>query len=157
MFIEKYPENFQYLGFIARAWPDAPLINLRRHPLDACLALYKQSYFRYAYKLEDLGRYYIAHDRLLRHWRTVLGTRLIEVSYESLVSDPEPRIRELLTRLGLDFEPACLDIEKNEAASATASAVQVRAHPCPLGGPLAPFRAATRTAEEDASRTRAFL
>ena len=126
MFIEKYPENFHYLGFIARAWPQAPLVYLRRHPLDACLALYKQSYFRYAYKLEDLGRYYIAHDRLLRHWRTVLGARLIEVSYESLVSGPEPRIRELLARLGLDFEPACLDIEKNEAASATASAVQVR-------------------------------
>ena len=32
----------------------------------------------------------------------------------------------MLARLGLDFEPACLDIEKNEAASATASAVQVR-------------------------------
>ena len=126
MFIEKYPENFHYLGFIARAWPDAPLIYLHRHPLDACLALYKQSYFRYAYKLEDLGRYYIAHDRLLRHWRTVLGTRLIEVPYESLVSDPEPRIRELLARLGLDFESACLEIERNEAASATASAAQVR-------------------------------
>jgi hypothetical protein len=88
--------------------------------------LYKQSYFRYAYTLEDLGRYYIAHDRLLRHWRQVLGDRLIEVEYESLVSDPEPRIRELLQRLGLDFEPACLAIEKNEAASATASAVQIR-------------------------------
>jgi tetratricopeptide (TPR) repeat protein len=126
MFIEKYPENFHYLGFIARAWPDAPLIYLRRHPMDACLALYKQSYFRYAYTLEHLGRYYIAHDRLLRHWRRVLGERLIEVQYESVVTDPEPRIRELLQRLGLDFEPACMAIEKNKAPSATASAVQVR-------------------------------
>jgi tetratricopeptide (TPR) repeat protein len=126
MFIEKYPENFHYLGFIARAWPDARLLYLRRHPLDACLALYKQPYFRYAYDLEDLGRYYIAHDRLLKYWRSVLGARLIEVSYEALVSDPEQQVRQLLERLGLDFEPACLEIEKNESASATASAVQIR-------------------------------
>jgi hypothetical protein len=56
----------------------------------------------------------------------VLGERLIEVQYESVVTDPEPRIRELLQRLGLDFEPACMAIEKNKAPSATASAVQVR-------------------------------
>ena len=32
----------------------------------------------------------------------------------------------LLERLGLEFEPACLEFEKNETASATASSVQVR-------------------------------
>jgi hypothetical protein len=88
--------------------------------------MYKQSYFRYAYSLETVGRYYVAHDRLLRHWRSTLGDRLVELRYESLVADQERETRALLARLGLPFEPACLEFEKNAAASATASAVQVR-------------------------------
>jgi Tfp pilus assembly protein PilF len=125
-FIEKFPENFLYLGFIAKAWPDAGVVCLRRNPMDTCFAMYKQSFFRYAYTLENVGRYYVAHDRLLRHWRATLGDRLIEVEYEALVSDPEGETRRLLARLRLPFEPACLEFEKNASASATASAVQVR-------------------------------
>ena len=126
MFIEKFPDNFLYLGFIAKAWSDARFVYPRRHPMDTCFAMYKQSFFRYAYTLENVGRYYVAHDRLLQHWRSLLSDRLVEVQYESLVADQEGQTRMLLARLGLDFEPACLEFEKNAAASATASAVQVR-------------------------------
>ncbi|MCM2311079.1 MAG: sulfotransferase [Steroidobacteraceae bacterium] len=126
LFIEKFPENIFYLGFAAKAYPDARLVHLRRHPMDACFAMYKQSFFRYAYTLENVGRYYAAYDRLARHWRAVLGERLVEVDYEALVGEPEPRTRQLLARLGLEFEPACLEFDRNQSASATASSVQVR-------------------------------
>jgi hypothetical protein len=129
MFIEKLPENFLYLGFIAKAWPDAGIVYLRRNPMDTCFAMYKQVFtwaYKFSYSLETLGRYYVAHDRLLRHWRAMLGERLVEIQYESLVADQEGQTRMLLERLGLEFEPACLEFEKNEAASATASSVQVR-------------------------------
>lgn len=126
LFIDKYPFNFLYLGFIARAFPGARIIHLRRHPMDACFAMYKQSFFRFAYTLTDLADYYIAYDRLSRHWRERLGERIIEVQYESLVAEPEGQIRALLERLGLDFEQACLDFHLSEAPSATASTVQVR-------------------------------
>lgn len=129
MFVDKLPFNFLYLGFIARAWPDAGMVYLRRHPMDTCFAMYKQVFtwaYKFSYTLEGLGRYYVAHHRLVEHWKRVLGARLIEVEYEALVSDQEAQTRRLLDRLGLPFEPACLEFEKNEAASATASSVQVR-------------------------------
>jgi tetratricopeptide (TPR) repeat protein len=125
-FIEKFPENILYLGFIAKAWPDARLVHLRRHPMDTCFAMYKQSFFRYAYTLDNVGRYYVAHHRLVQHWRSLLGERLVEVEYETLVRDQEAQTRRLLSRLGLEFEPACLEFDRNEAATATASSVQVR-------------------------------
>ena len=125
-FIEKWPENITYLGFIAKAYPHARLLHLRRHPMDACFAMYKQSFFRYAYTLENVGRYYVAYDRLARHWRALLGERFVEVEYEALVRDQEGQTRRLLQQLQLDFEPACLEFDRNEAASATASSVQVR-------------------------------
>ncbi len=56
----------------------------------------------------------------------MLQDRLIEVEYESLVADPEGQTRLLLGKLGLEFEPACLDFDQNKAPSATASSVQVR-------------------------------
>jgi tetratricopeptide (TPR) repeat protein len=126
LFIEKLPENFLYLGFIARAFPEARMIQLRRHPMDACFALYKQSYFKFAYNLDDLAEYYLAYDRLRRHWQTVLGERVIELKYESLIADPDTQIRSLLSKLDLDFEQACLNFDQNQTASGTASAVQVR-------------------------------
>jgi hypothetical protein len=97
--------------------------------MDACFAMYKQVFtwaYKFSYSLEALGAYYVAYDRLARHWRAVLGERLVEVDYEALVGDPEVRTRQLLERLGLEFEPACLESDRNQAASATASSVQVR-------------------------------
>jgi tetratricopeptide (TPR) repeat protein len=126
MFIEKFPENILYLGFIARAFPSARIIHLVRNPMDACFALYKQSFFRYAYTLSDLGAYYLAYHDLSCHWREALGDRLIEVRYEDLVSDFDTETRQLLKALGLDFEEACLNFEQNRAASNTASSVQIR-------------------------------
>jgi hypothetical protein len=129
MFIDKLPFNYLYLGFIAKGYPHARIVHLRRHPLDACFAMYKQVFtwaYKYSYTLNDLGRYYVAYDRLLEHWRETLGDRLIEVEYESLVADLEPQTRALLDKLGLPFEQACLDFHKNITASTTASSVQVR-------------------------------
>ena len=126
LFIEKFPENFLYLGFIAKALPGARLVHLRRNPMDACFAMYKQSFFRYAYTLDDLGAYYLAYHRLGRHWREVLGKRLVEVDYERLVGDQEVQTRKLLEALDLEFEDACLSFELNRAASNTASSVQIR-------------------------------
>jgi tetratricopeptide (TPR) repeat protein len=129
MFIDKLPFNFLFLGFIAKAYPDAKIVHLCRNPMDSCFAMYKQVFtwaYKFSYHLQDLGHYYIAYQRLLQHWRETLGERLVEVEYESLVADQVGQTRRLLDSLGLEFEEACLNFDRNETASATASSVQVR-------------------------------
>jgi hypothetical protein len=126
LFIEKFPENILYLGFIVKAFPRCRIILQKRNPMDTCFAMYKQSFFRYAYSLDDLGPYYVAYNRLYRHWCELLSERLIEVEYETMVSDQEGETRKLLESLGLEFEQACLNFEKNVTASNTASTVQIR-------------------------------
>lgn len=128
-FIDKLPFNFLFLGFIAKAWPEARIVHLGRNPMDACFSMYKQIFtwaYKFSYSLDGLGQYYVAYDRLRNHWREVLQDRLIEVEYESLVSDTESQTRLLLEKLGLNFEQSCLDFDKNKAPSATASSVQIR-------------------------------
>lgn len=124
--LDKLPENVLHLGFIAKAWPNARMIHVRRNPMDACFAMYKQSYFRFSYSLEDLARYYLAYDRLSGHWRKVLGGRMVECEYEDLVGNQDDATRRLLQGVGLPFEDACLDFEQNVSPIATASSVQVR-------------------------------
>ena len=129
VFVDKLPFNIYYLGFIAKAYPDTRIVLMHRNPMDSCFAMYKQVFtwaYKFSYSLEGLGRFYPAYHRLVEHWRETLGTRLVEVDYDALVEDPEHQTRRLLDALGLEFEQACLDFEKNPAASGTASSVQVR-------------------------------
>lgn len=128
-FVDKLPFNVLYLGFIARAFPDARIVLVRRQPMDACFAMYKQVFtgaYKFSYTQEALGRFYIAYRRLLDHWQQALGQRLVTVDYETLVASPEAETRRLLSETGIGFDPACLRFDANETATATASAVQVR-------------------------------
>ncbi|SDJ68091.1 tetratricopeptide repeat-containing sulfotransferase family protein [Microbulbifer yueqingensis] len=127
--VDKMPHNYLYLGLLAKAFPHAKLVLVRRSPLASCFAMYKQlfaSKYQFSYSLQDLGKYYQAYSRLIDHWREKLGSRLVEVCYEDLVSTPEPQIRALLENLGLPFEAECLRPQEQKRNVMTASSHQVR-------------------------------
>lgn len=127
--IDKTPANFLYIGLIAKAFPNAKIVHLRRNPMDSCYAMYKTLFrmgYPFSYNLEDLARYYIAYHQLMEHWRSVLPGRIFDLDYEALVADQEGCSRALLDHCGLAWEDECLDFHKNKSAAATASAAQVR-------------------------------
>lgn len=128
-FIDKLPQNALYLGLVHRALPDARLVLVWRHPMDTCYSMFKQAFantFPFSYELEELARYYVAHQQLMRHWIEVLGRRVHVVHYEDLVADQEAESRRLLDFCGLAWEPGCLDFHRSPAPATTASASQVR-------------------------------
>lgn len=131
-FTDKLPQNFLHAGFIAKALPNARLVVLRRDPLDTCLSNFRllfapeSPYFDYSYDLLDVGRYYIAFNALIAHWKRVLPGRILEVHYESIVEEQETNTRRLLEFCGLEWDDACLQFHSNRSAVATASAAQVR-------------------------------
>ena len=125
-FIEKLPLNFLNVGFILKAMPQAKIVVLDRKPMDACFAMFKQPYFRFSYDLDGLADYYIAFDQLRQHWQSIAGDRIVWIAYEDLVHDVDAQIQALITDIGLDFEPACLDFHLSKTASATASFAQIR-------------------------------
>ncbi|WP_417450639.1 sulfotransferase [Kordiimonas sp.] len=127
--IDKTPANFLYLGLIAKAMPGARIIHLRRHPLDACFAIYKTLFrmgYPYSYRLDQLADYYIAYDRLMAHWHAVMPGKILDLQYEKLVTDPAGESRRLLSHCGLDWQDGVLAFHENASPSATASAAQVR-------------------------------
>ena len=62
----------------------------------------------------------------MTHWRKVLPLKWLDVEYEALVSDLECQSRRIITFLGFDWEPACLDFHRTVRTVTTASAWQVR-------------------------------
>jgi len=65
--------------------------------------LFKDVY-PFSYKLEEIGRYYIAYRKLMNHWQTTLPGAIHELAYERLVSDPLGEIRRLFEFCGLGWE-----------------------------------------------------
>jgi tetratricopeptide (TPR) repeat protein len=128
-FIDKMPNNFSHIGLIQLILPNATIIDVRRHPMDACFSAYKQHFAQgqsFTYDLEDLGRYYRSYLELMDHWDQVLPGKVFHLAYEDLVRDTEPSVRKLIAHCGLQFEPACLRFHENKRAVRTASSEQVR-------------------------------
>lgn len=128
-FVDKLPANHLYLAMIACALPAAPIVLVSRHPLANLYGLYKTLFNQanpWSYDLDDLVGYYAGYRALMAHYRGVLGDRLIEVSHQELVEEPDRVIRDLLARCGLDLDPACLSFHDNPLPCTTHSASQVR-------------------------------
>ncbi|WP_339670796.1 sulfotransferase [Dasania marina] len=128
-FIDKMPINYLYLGLIAQALPQAKIILLQRHPLDACYAIYKTLFaqvYPYSYCLQDLGNYYVAWHKLMTHWQQCRPDNLITIQYENLVHNTEATTRELLQFCKLPWQQQCLNFHTLKTSVATASASQVR-------------------------------
>ena len=127
--VDKMPQNFLHLGLAALLFPNVTLVHCTRDPLDTCLSTFFQVFppgLDFAYDLAELGHYYRAYERLMTHWQSLLGARLVTIRYEELVSDPEPVLRPLLERLDLEWNPACLSHEENVKRVDTLSLYQVR-------------------------------
>jgi len=128
-FIDKMPNNFQHIGLIRLALPNARIIDARRHPLACCLSIFKQHFARgqhFSYELGELGRFYRDYVQLMAHYDAVMPGRIHRVFYESMVDDTEAEVRSLLRFCGLPFEEGCLRFYENERAVRTASSEQVR-------------------------------
>lgn len=128
-FIDKLPNNFSHVGLIHSILPQATIIDVRRHPMDACFSTFRQYFAEgqtFSYDLETLGRYYRCYLDLMDHWDRVLPGKVLHLSYEALVSDLDGNVRRLLEHCGLPFESACLSFHETRRSIRTASSEQVR-------------------------------
>jgi tetratricopeptide (TPR) repeat protein len=128
--IDKMAANFLFAGLIHMALPHAPIIHVRRDPIDTCFSCFSVLFTGdqpYAYDLAELGRYYSAYHTLMEHWRRILPPGvMLEVRYEDIVDDLETQARRIMGHCGLDWERECLDFHQTQRPVQTASAVQVR-------------------------------
>ncbi len=115
---------------IAVCLPRAKVIHCRRDPRDQLLScwslLFSQSQ-NFVYEPGELIRYARAYRALMAHWRAVLPPGLmLEVDYETLVTDPEGQARRVLQHCGLEWDERVMRYWETERPVRSASMAQVR-------------------------------
>ena len=81
----------------------------------------------WAYNKIELKKYYETYNKLMLHYKSVLGDFIFNLDYEILTKNPEAEIRKILTFCNLEWNNSCLNIEKNNKPIFTASINQARA------------------------------
>ena len=129
-FSDKNLATWKHVGAALAMLPAARVVIVRRDPLEACLACYRQwfaSGTQFAYDLDEMADYCIDFVRLARFWLQRFPDRVFDLEYEALLADPETVIRRLLDFCGLPFDPACLVFHQTRrTVVSAASAAQVR-------------------------------
>lgn len=128
-FVDKLPQNYLMIPLILAALPNAKIVHVRRDPVDACFASYKQLFadaYLHSYDQREMARHHLRYRDLMAHWREQFPGRFHEIHYEDCVQDLEHNARALISFLALDWQDACLNFHQQKSAVATASAVQVR-------------------------------
>jgi tetratricopeptide (TPR) repeat protein len=127
--VDKTVDASRRLGLIAATLPEAPLIWMRRDPLDSAWSCFRTFFIHgvaWSYDLADIAHHFRLEDALLAYWRDRLGDRLLVVPYGELVDQPQAWTRRLLAHCGLAEEPGVHAAHKTEREVRTASALQVR-------------------------------
>jgi tetratricopeptide (TPR) repeat protein len=127
--VDKTINTTRKLGFAAALLPEAPLIWLRRDPLDCAWSCFRNCFMENVHWSNDLGDIafnFRLEDELLERWQAILGERLLVIPFEELVSGPEPWIRRILAHCGLEEQPQVLAPHENRSPVQTVSAMQVR-------------------------------
>ena len=129
-FTEKLPSNFQLIGFVQRALPQAKILHLVRDPMDTCWSnltnLFGGVTAAYSYDQTELADYHRQYQRLMQHWHRQFPGLICDVPYVDLISQPEDTARRVMAFCGLPWVEGCTAIEKNRQPVRTASAEQVR-------------------------------
>lgn len=127
--VDKNPRNWEVIGLVARACPDAVVIHMDRHPLDVCVSSMATGFSAlntFAADPRSFAQGYALQVDMMNRWKKEAPLPIHTLRYEDLVRDPERRIREVLEFAGLSWEPACLEFWKSERVAFTPSQDQVR-------------------------------
>jgi len=128
-FVDKSLNSSRYMGLLASMLPDAPIIWMRRNPLDCAWSAYR-TYFMmgidWSWNLAHIAQHFKLEDRLHDYWTSVLGKRILTIDYEQLVADPEPLIRQIADHCSLEIEADMFTPHLLKRAVTTASVMQVR-------------------------------
>lgn len=126
--VDKLPDNYQQLGWIASMFPRARIIHCRRDVRDVAVSCWMTNFksIHWSSAFDDLASRIEQYRRIMDHWLSVLPVDVLEVDYEATVTDLDSTARRLIDHVGLDWDPACIAFHETQRPVRTASVSQVR-------------------------------
>jgi tetratricopeptide (TPR) repeat protein len=126
--VDKMPDNYSLVGWIAAVFPNAKIIHINRDHRDVALSSWMTQFgsIRWACSEEHLIERFRQYRRIMAHWRNTIPDRFIEINYEDLVANQESESKRLVEYIGLEWDESCLKFYESDRLVRTASATQVR-------------------------------
>ena len=116
---DKLPQNFCFIPLICAAFPEAKIVHVQRDPRATCWSNYKQYFVSnslgFSYDLQDLVSYYRLYTDLMRRWQSDYSSQIYNLKYEELITNQDNETRKLVKHLNLEWEGACLSLQKTNA------------------------------------------
>jgi tetratricopeptide (TPR) repeat protein len=128
-FTEKQPSNFLLTGFILKAIPNAKIIHLVRDPISTCFSNLRTLFnleCGYSYDQNEVADYFYWYRDLMAYWHRQFPDKILDVAYQSLVSQPEESMQKICSYLNLEYQNSMYDLGNRKNNVATASAVSIR-------------------------------
>jgi tetratricopeptide (TPR) repeat protein len=132
-FVDMNPFNGIKLPVIARLFPDARILIMRRDPRDVVLSCFRINFTpspaAWAFSdLEETAYHYAAQMELTELCVATLPLAFHDVRYDRLVTDFEPTVRAIAAFIGLEWTEAFRTFDRTAQTRGvrTASATQVR-------------------------------
>lgn len=127
-FTDKMPLNEMHLPLIRRAFPQAKLVRVLRHPLDVLVSVMSHDMTHgqhCAYRIEDAARHLALVQRQVEAYAAA-GINIDHiVRYESLVADQGGQTAALMAALGLEMQDGQLAFHELPRHAPTPSYAQV--------------------------------
>ncbi|MEM8523575.1 MAG: sulfotransferase [Bacteroidota bacterium] len=110
---DKDPRYIDYQEVIKEIYPSAKVIHIYRDPRDVMLSKSKADWsaHRPIWMNAIISEMQIEQGR--KKAKQLFGENLHELSYESLITQPQETLTDLLTFLGLDFEEKMLNLQQS--------------------------------------------
>lgn len=128
--IDKAPGNYRALSLIIKAFPEAKIFHIYRNPKAVVWSLYKNIFaedkLAFSYNLNALISHYRFYRSQMNRLVKEFKDEIYHVSYEDLVCNSETIIRDVVRKVGIEWEPLILKPELNTRSVKTASNIQIR-------------------------------
>ncbi len=127
---DKLPINFLWIGLIKLILPESRIIHCYRNSKDNIFSIFKNHFpggkVTFAYNLKETVEYYNLYFDLMNYWNSILPNFILNLKYESLVTNLDTEVKKLLKFCNLDWSDECLNFHENKKVIKTASDTQVR-------------------------------
>lgn len=114
IYVDKSPDAIPEAERLAGLFPGSRFIHLVRDPRPTVSSLVKRQYLE-LHEAALLYQDWTDHALGLARWWP--AQRLLRIRYEDLITDPEATLRTVCTWMGIDFQPAMLQLGEADATS----------------------------------------
>jgi len=128
-FTDKSLENFFYIGFIKKIFPNAKIINCTRDALSSVMSILQTNLTEvaWAHQLEHIYQFFDLYHQKIEQLKTTFPNFIYDLNYEKFINNPETESKKLMEYCGLPWDRKCLEFYKRkDIVSNTASDVQIR-------------------------------